>query len=33
MSGTGMEAAMRYIGREEPAGGPGDTGGKGKKSL
>lgn len=33
MSGTGSEAAMRYVGREDLAGGPGDTGGKGKKSL
>jgi PII-like signaling protein len=24
---------IRYVGREEPAGAPGDTGGKGKKSL
>jgi len=24
---------IRYVGREESAGGPGDTGGKGKKSL
>ncbi|GHB30408.1 UPF0166 protein [Streptomyces umbrinus] len=24
---------IRYVGREEPAGEPGDTGGKGKKSL
>jgi hypothetical protein len=33
MSATGREAAIRYVGREEPAGGPGGTGGKGKKSL
>lgn len=33
MSATGVESAIRYVGREEPAGEPGDTGGKGKKSL